>query len=87
MTPRTKRVAINLSALIGAVIAVGGWAVKSGARAIDERYVHTDSFRVVQSGAALRHQRDSLSYDAQFARIDTSLAALVRACQKRGECP
>lgn len=84
---RTRKVVLNASALVGALLAVAGWALRSSARVLDERYVHVDSFAAYQAGVAQQHQRDSLIQDARSTRQEQMLGELYRACQRRGECP
>lgn len=52
-------------------------ATKAG---VESTYVRRDTF-------ALTHQRDSLNSTAELRAIKTNLDALVRACQRRKECP
>ena len=87
MTPHAKKTVRNVSAIGMAVLAVGGWAIRTGADAVDRRYVHADTFALYRIDQERIHQRDSLIHDAREARIDTSLSYLLRACRRRGECP
>lgn len=79
MTQQTKRRLFNLSALIGAVLGVTGWIVRSGAVAVDARYVHADDFVVYQQSQALRHQADSMKvarFDSLLQRVDDRVGAM-----------
>lgn len=53
----------------------------------DATYVARDTFDIYRNQQALQHRTDSLVADGRNARIDSALAALVRACQRKGECP
>lgn len=53
----------------------------------DATYVARDTFEVYRNQLSFQHRTDSLVAEARNARIDSALAALVRACQRRGECP
>lgn len=48
--------------------------------AVESTYVRRDS-------AALRNQRDSLNTTAALSALQKDVGALVRACQRRRECP
>lgn len=90
--PRWVKILLALVPLSGLVAGAARATVKTAANLetrshADSVYLRKDTFAIKQAGAVLSHQRDSLVYDAQFSQINTSLAALVRACQKRGECP
>ena len=87
MTPHTKKTVRNVGVITASVLAIGGWAVRTGADAVDHRYVHADTFALYRIDQERIHQRDSLIHDAREARIDTSLSYLLRACQRRRECP
>lgn len=88
---RTRKVLLNVSAMIGALLAVSGWAVRKGASAIDDRYVHADAFTVYQQSQAQQHQLDSLTmigrfeHDSAFMQriLDATCAdrPTVRACR------
>lgn len=93
MTPQPKgakipRSLILLGSLIPIAAAVAGvaravktttdsYATKTG---VESTYVRKDSF-------ALTHQRDSLNESAEFRALRNDVGALVRACQRRRECP
>lgn len=62
MTPRAKKVAINVSALLTAIAGAIAWVAPRGAKIVDERYVHSDSMR-------LWRLRDSLTYSAEIKDI------------------
>lgn len=69
--------------LAGAIIPILAALVGTAAamkHSADETYVRRDTF-------ALIHKTDSLIGEARNARIDTALNALVRACQRKRECP
>lgn len=68
MTPR-KKALINVGAIIGALLTVGGWAVRSSAMVVDARYVHADTF-------ALKSIRDSLNYRNDVREIRAMLTHL-----------
>lgn len=75
-----------LGALIPIVAALAG-AARFITHAADDTYVRRDSFATYQAGESLVHRTDSLITEARNARIDTALNALVRACQRKRECP
>ena len=53
----------------------------------DATYVARDTFDLYRTQQTFQHRTDSLVAESRTARIDSALAALVRACQHRGECP
>jgi hypothetical protein len=62
MTARTRKVVINLSALVTAIAGAVAWAAPHAGKIVDERYVHADSFRLVRL-------RDSLTYQSEIRDI------------------
>ena len=63
-------------------------AADTAIAAVDNRYVHADSFGVFQKGLELRAQRDSIEQHndmreirAVLARLDSGVAS-VRKCQR-----
>ena len=99
----TKALTINISSLsFGKLVAiVSGSVVLGGALGGAARYVghfetkthaestfvRRDSMAIYQQGDALIHQRDSLITAAAIAAMQKDLSSLVRACQRKGECP
>lgn len=81
---------LALGALIPVVAAVAATArVVNGVETkthADSTYVRRDSLAIQQAGFARRYSVDSVAREAREARIDTSLAVLVRACVRKGEC-
>lgn len=77
--PNVMKKLLLLGSLIPLAAAIAGTA-RAIKHAADDTYVRRDSF-------ALVHQRDSLVSDARSSRIETALGALVRACQRKRECP
>lgn len=79
MTPKNKRVAINVTAIISAAVVVGGWAVHSAptaVRAIDSRYVHSTDFKAFQQGEHETRLADSLNHEAEVKDIYRMLSGL-----------
>jgi len=91
MSPKARNRWLTFAAVIPAAVAVLGLMQPASHvlahHCVTVACVSTDTFAVYQEGAARIRERDSLNTSGQFARIDTSLAQLVRACQRRGECP
>lgn len=71
MTARTKKVVINISALVTAIAGAIAWVAPRGAQIVDARYVHTDSF-------ALLRQRDSLTQLAEFRELHAEVKEIHR---------
>lgn len=82
MTAKSKSSLINLTAFIGAIVAVTG--LTGGAKRLaDEHYVRSDTFLVYQvrqqSKTALdstRHDRELAEINARLARMDSSTRCL-----------
>jgi len=75
-----------VGAILGVLTTVLGMA--AGAKKVaDAAYVRQDTFALYRSGEMAKRLRDSLINDARLTRIDTGLAQLVRACQRKRECP
>lgn len=54
MTTERKRRVRDLSVFLAATLAVLGWMGRTSMQFVDARYVHADSFRVMQAGVAVR---------------------------------
>lgn len=87
MSPAAKKALLPVGVLISTALAIGAWAIRSGAQVVDHRYVHADTFTVYRADERLWHTRDSLIHEAREARMDTALNTLVRACQRQRACP
>lgn len=86
MTPRRK-VALNLTVSIGAIVGALGFVGRSGDHYLHSTFVTVDTFTVYQQAVARQHQLDSMVADRRETLSDSLLAQLYRACQRRGECP
>lgn len=84
---RPKRIVVNISIIITAVLGVSGWAIRSGARYVSDSFVHQDVYTAHVAREDYIHLRDSLVTAARATRADSELSQLYRACQRRGECP
>lgn len=73
MTPKTKTSLLNLSAFIGAIVAVTGLTGSAKAWA-DRQYVRTDTFAVYQVLQQGKGTADSLKHDREIAEIRAALA-------------
>ena len=69
--PRPRTIVMNISVLVTAALAVSGYGAKSGAHFIDTRYVHADSFRVIQEGDSIR-AANAAAAQAEFQRSITT---------------
>lgn len=93
MTPRVKRAMVNITAIIIAAGSVIGWVVRSGASAVDARYVKTEAFAAYQQGQANARSIDSLNYSrdmrelkASVSRVETTVVCLKPRNRLRPEC-
>lgn len=80
MTARTKKIAINLTALVSAIITVTAWGAPRVGAFVDARYVHADTY-------ALFRLRDSLTYRAdvtEIRRLLFHLDSTVSRMERRG---
>lgn len=76
---KTRKIAVNVTAIIAAAIAVGGWAIHSTpavVHAIDARYVHTTDFRIFQQGEHETRVADSLNHETEVRDIRRMLSGL-----------
>lgn len=80
MTSQSKRKLTNLGIGGAAILAVVGWGVPTGAnaslRAVDGRYVRTDTFRVYQQGMREKAITDSTTGAFELREIRHILAGL-----------
>lgn len=90
MTPQHKRTMSNIGVVVAAVLAVSGWAVRRGATAIDDRYVHVADFTMHQAGEAQLRLRDSSATYNEIHDIHAILSGLDSSdrCHRgyRGYC-
>lgn len=82
MSPKVRSSIVNITAVIGAVVAVAGLTAPI-ARTVDRRYVHSDTFAIVQQGeafhdslAAQRHEQEVRDLRRDVAAIDTGVRCL-----------
>lgn len=78
MSPKAKSSLLNISAFIGAVVAIAG-LIAPAARAVDSRYVHIDTFKVIQQMKAtddtlkaVRHEQEIREIKSTLARVDSN---------------
>lgn len=86
------KIAGALVAIITPLAAAARWAHNTAnayptKAAVESLYVRRDSFAVYQAGESQVHQRDSLIMAATVESMKKDLSTLVRACQKKGDCP
>lgn len=80
MTPRTKKLAINVGAIISALLAGTAWAAKNGAAFVDARYVHQVPYEKARILDSLNYRQDVRDIRAVVFRWDT----VMRQQQQRG---
>jgi hypothetical protein len=80
MSPQRKKTLVNIGAILSALLAVGGWAIRSSASALDARYVHVDSFAVYQAGETLRHAEEAATLNRVLDVLCEDRPA-ARACK------
>lgn len=86
MTPLRQRISLlNIAALVSAILAVAGAGAKTFTAA-DQRYVHADTFRVIQQGERDRVRDDSLRWAHVFSLLDSANLRLRQIqCGRRVE--
>lgn len=75
MTARTKKIAINLTALVSAIIAVTAWGAPRVGAFVDARYVHADTFALLRLRDSLNYRQDIKDIHRILAGIDSALHA------------
>lgn len=76
MSPQAKKATINFSAMLGAALAVMGWAAQRSATALDARYVHVDAFAAAQAGFAKQRAVDSTALASDMRDVRRMLSGL-----------
>lgn len=75
MSPKTKASILNITAVLGAIVAVIG-ITGSGVRFVDRRYVKADTFQIIQQGHATARTVDSITHNHELEEINRKLARL-----------
>jgi hypothetical protein len=79
MTSKARSVTISLSALISAIIVIGGAAWGGGAKVValaDTRYANRDTFVNYRNDEQLRRALDSTTVRAELVAVRAILAGL-----------
>lgn len=74
---------INVAVPVTALIAALNWAASHGVG----MFVFRTDFNDYVAAQKFTHTTDSLIYDAKLNAVSRDVTALVRACQRRRECP